>query len=88
MASINEMRKLRRQCEAQMTELLPQLLELKENITKFYETMRWEKIEGCTEDQYADLYDGFIYPYEEGRVDEALEMVCTFFDQTRRRNEI
>lgn len=84
MTTVNEMSHLRRQCEAQMAELLPALREATEKINKFYETMRWQKIDGCTESQYADLYDGFIYPYEEGRINEALEAVCLFFDPQRR----
>ena len=87
MASINEVRRMRRQSEAQMAELLPALKETTEKINKFYETMRWQKIDGCTEGQYADLYNWFIYPYEEGRIDEALEAVCLFFDP-QRRNEL
>lgn len=85
MGKYERAKELRRRCDEHSRQLLESLLQMKKDFAEFYELMRWENL-GCTSEQYAELYENFIYPYEEGRIDSALEDLTTFCDEENRKN--
>lgn len=76
---------LRESCEQQMAALKEPMESLAKDLQEFYEIMRWEGVE-CSDGQYDQLYENFIYPYEEGRIDEAMENICKFLDSEARKH--
>lgn len=78
-------KELRKKCDEHSQQLLESLLQMKKDFAEFYELMRWENL-GCTHEQYSELYDNFIYPYEEGRIDSALENLVAFCDEKTRES--
>ena len=78
-------KELRKKCDEHSQQLLESLLQMKKDFAEFYELMRWENL-GCSGDEYSELYDNFIYPYEEGRIDEALENLVIFCNPKTRDN--
>lgn len=84
-ASYQDMVALRKKCEKQMASMRDSLKTLMEDMASFYNTMRWGGVY-CSEEEYSQLYENFIYPYEEGRVNEAMEPLCQFFDPATRKS--
>lgn len=78
-------KELRQKCDEHSKQLLESLLQMKKDFAEFYELMRWENL-GCSSEEYSALYDNFIYPYEEGRIDRALEDLTIFCDEKTRSN--
>lgn len=76
-------KELRARIEQQAKGLLPCLEALKSDMADFYELMRWTNL-GCSTDEYSQLYDGFVYSYEESGVDTSLRTVIQFLNTDTR----
>ncbi len=63
---------LKQQSLKDIKAILPKLEKLKHELEDFYNLMRWSKL-NCSEEEYSQLYDGIVYPYEEDDINGLME---------------
>ena len=78
------LKNLKKECNEKMKEIEAHLVEIKEKLSKFYNIMRWENIP-CSSEEYSELFDNMVYPYEENDINYHLSKVLEFLDEEKRR---
>ena len=76
-------KKLRSDFEKDAKDLIPKLNKLKIELAEYYELMRWHNSD-VTDEQYHQLYNNCVYPYEENNIDYMIEKLVLFLDKNTR----